>query len=82
MDAVPITLGSEFGAYAQAVAPGPVAALQGGGAAPAGQYRRHRRRRADNAERQYRFEVIEQLRELTDIGLAAAEYPMDITQKQ
>jgi aspartate ammonia-lyase len=35
---------------------------------------------SDNAERKYRYGVIEELRELTGIGLAAAEYPMDITQ--
>ena len=33
-----------------------------------------------NADRKYRFGVIEELRRLTGYGLAAAEYPMDITQ--
>ncbi len=35
---------------------------------------------SSNAERKYRFAIIEELRSMTDIGLAAAEYPMDITQ--
>lgn len=80
MDAVPVTLGSEFGAYAQAIARDRwrlykveerLRQVNIGGTAVG---------RADNAERKYRYEVIEQLRELTNIGLAAAEYPMDITQ--
>jgi aspartate ammonia-lyase len=80
MDAVPVTLGSEFGAYAQAVARDRwrlykveerLRQVNIGGTAVG---------RSDNAERKYRFEVIEQLRSLTNIGLAAAEYPMDITQ--
>lgn len=80
MDAVPITLGSEFGAYAQAIARDRwrlykveerLRQVNIGGTAVG---------RADNAERKYRFEVIEQLREITNIGLASAEYPMDITQ--
>ncbi|MEL4105261.1 aspartate ammonia-lyase [Oscillospiraceae bacterium WX1] len=80
MDAVPITLGAEFGAFAQAIARDRwrlykveerLRQVNIGGTAVG---------RADNAERQYRFEVIEQLRSLTNIGLAAAEYPMDITQ--
>lgn len=80
MDAVPVTLGSEFGAYAQAIARDRwrlykveerLRQVNIGGTAVG---------RADNAERQYRFEVIEQLRTITSIGLAAAEYPMDITQ--
>lgn len=80
MDAVPITLGQEFGAYAQAIARDRWRLYKveerlrqvniGGTAVGAG----------SNAERKYRFEVIEQLRELTGIGLATAEYPMDITQ--
>lgn len=80
MDAVPITLGNEFGAYAQAIARDRwrlykveerLRQVNIGGTAVG---------RADNAERRYRFEVIEQLREITNIGLASAEYPMDITQ--
>lgn len=80
MDAVPITLGQEFGAYAQAVSRDRWRLYKveerlrqvniGGTAVGAG----------NNAERKYRFEVIEELRELTGIGLAAAEYPIDITQ--
>ena len=80
MDAVPITLGQEFGAYAQAIARDRWRLYKveerlrqvniGGTAVGSG----------DNAERKYRYKVIEELRELTGIGLAAAEYPMDITQ--
>lgn len=80
MDAVPVTLGQEFGAYAQAIARDRWRLYKveerlrqvniGGTAVGAG----------NNAERKYRFEIIEELRELTGIGLAAAEYPMDITQ--
>jgi aspartate ammonia-lyase len=80
MDAVPITLGSEFGSYAQAIARDRwrlykveerLRQVNLGGTAVG---------RSDNAERKYCFEVIERLRELTNIGLSAAEYPMDITQ--
>ncbi|MDR0356141.1 MAG: aspartate ammonia-lyase, partial [Deltaproteobacteria bacterium] len=80
MDAVPITLGEEFGAYAQAIARDRWRLYKieerlrqvniGGTAVGLG----------DNAERRYRFGVIEKLREITSIGLASAEYPMDITQ--
>ena len=80
MDAVPITLGQEFGAYAQAIARDRWRLYKveerlrqvniGGTAVGVG----------NNAERKYRFGVIEELRELTGIGLASAEYPMDITQ--
>ncbi|MDR1397637.1 MAG: aspartate ammonia-lyase [Desulfarculales bacterium] len=80
MDALPITLGMEFGAYAQALARDRwrlykieerLRQVNIGGTAVG---------LADNAERRYRFAVIERLRELTGIGLAVAEYPMDITQ--
>ncbi|MDR0868525.1 MAG: aspartate ammonia-lyase [Planctomycetota bacterium] len=80
MDAVPITLGDEFGAYAQAVARDRwrlykieerLRQVNFGGTAVGG---------GDNAERQYRFRGLEKLRELTGIGLAAAEYPLDLTQ--
>lgn len=80
MDAVPVTLGEEFGAYAQAIARDRWRLYKaeerlrqvniGGTAVGLG----------DAAQRRYRFGVIEQLRELTGIGLASAEYPMDITQ--
>lgn len=80
MDAVSITLGQEFGAYAQAVARDRWRLYKveerlrlvniGGTAVGSG----------SNAERKYRFGVIEVLRELTGIGLAQAEYPMDMTQ--
>ncbi|HHV12370.1 MAG TPA: aspartate ammonia-lyase [Clostridiales bacterium] len=80
MDAIPITLGSEFGAYAQAIARDRWRLYKveerlrqvniGGTAVGTG----------GNAERKYRFAIIEELRSMTDIGLAAAEYPMDITQ--
>lgn len=80
MDAVPITLGMEFGAYAQGIARDRWRIYKveerlrqvnlGGTAVGSG----------DNADRKYRFLVIEKLRELTGLGLALAEYPMDITQ--
>ena len=82
MDAVPITLGEEFGAYAQAVARDRWRLYKaeerlrqtnlGGTAVGAG----------NNADRKYQVLVIEELKELTGIGLARAEYPMDITQNQ
>jgi aspartate ammonia-lyase len=80
MDAVPITLGEEFGAYAQAIARDRwrlykaeerLRQVNIGGTAVG---------LSGNAERKYRFGIIEELRQLTGIGLAAAEYPMDITQ--
>jgi aspartate ammonia-lyase len=80
MDAVPVTLGEEFGAWAQALsrdrwrlykAEERLRQVNIGGTAVG---------LATNAERQYRFAIIEELRELCGIGLAAAEYPMDITQ--
>ena len=80
MDAVPITLGAEFGSYAQAIARDRwriykveerLRQVNIGGTAVG---------LSGNAERKYRFGIIEELRNLTDIGLAVAEYPMDITQ--
>lgn len=80
MDAIPITLGAEFGAYAQAIARDRwrlykveerLRQVNIGGTAVG---------TSGNAERKYRFAVLEELRNMTDIGLAAAEYPMDITQ--
>ncbi len=80
MDAVPITLGAEFGSYAQAIARDRwrlykveerLRQVNIGGTAVGA---------AHNAQRKYRYGIIEELRVLTDIGLAAAEYPMDITQ--
>ncbi|MDR1943191.1 MAG: aspartate ammonia-lyase [Synergistaceae bacterium] len=80
MDAVPVTLGAEFGAYAQAIARDRwrlykveerLRQVNLGGTAVG---------LSDNAARKYRFGVIEELRKITGIGLAAAEYPMDITQ--
>jgi aspartate ammonia-lyase len=80
MDAVPVTLGQEFGAYAQSIARDRWRLYKteerlrqvniGGTAVGTGK----------NADRKYQFGIIEVLRELTGIGLAAAEYPMDITQ--
>ncbi|MDR1651645.1 MAG: aspartate ammonia-lyase [Synergistaceae bacterium] len=80
MDALPITLGAEFGAYAQAAARDRwrlykaeerLRQVNLGGTAVG---------TSDNAERRYRYMVIEELRLMTGIGLAPAEYPMDITQ--
>ncbi len=80
MDAVPVTLGGEFGAYAQAISRDRwrlykveerLRQVNLGGTAVG---------TATAAERRYRFGVIETLRELTGYGLAVAEYPMDLTQ--
>jgi aspartate ammonia-lyase len=80
MDAIPITLGAEFGSYAQAIARDRwriykveerLRQVNIGGTAVG---------TSNNADRKYRFGIIEELRKLTDIGLAVAEYPMDITQ--
>jgi aspartate ammonia-lyase len=84
MDAVPVSLGAEFGAWAQAIARDRwrlykieerLRQVNLGGAAvgmedtlPGSLYRK------------YHYGVIEKLRELCGMGLAAAEYPMDITQ--
>lgn len=80
MDALPITVGEEFGAYAQAIGRDRWRIYKveerlrqvnlGGTAIGLG----------DNASRQYRFRVIEKLRDLTGIGLARAEYEVDLTQ--
>jgi aspartate ammonia-lyase len=79
MDAVPVTLGGEFGAYAQAVARDRWRLYKieerlrqvnlGGTAVGLG----------DNVDRAWRFRALEELRRITGIGLALAEYPMDIT---
>lgn len=79
-DAVPITLGQEFGAWAQAIARDRWRLYKaeerlrqvniGGTAVGTGL----------NAPKTYIFEMIEQLRGLTGIGLARAEYMMDPTQ--
>lgn len=80
MDAVPITLGEEFGAYAQGIARDRwriykveerLRQVNIGGTAVG---------LSNTASRKYRFSIIEELRKMTGIGLAAAEYPMDITQ--
>lgn len=80
MDAVPITLGAEFGAYAQAIARDRWRLYKieerlrqvnlGGTAIGTG----------TNTDKKYRFGIIETLRSLTGIGLAVSEYPLDITQ--
>ncbi len=80
MDAIPITLGQEFGCYAQAIARDRwrlykaeerLRQVNIGGTAVGN---------GSNADRKYRFGVLEELREITGLGLASAEYPMDITQ--
>jgi aspartate ammonia-lyase len=80
MDAAPISLGEEFGAYAQAIARDRWRIYKveerlrqinlGGTAVGTGAA----------ADRRYAFRVAEILRELTGLGLARAEYPMDLTQ--
>lgn len=79
-DAVPITLGQEFGAWAQAIARDRWRLYKveerlrqvnlGGTAVGTG----------INADKKYIFLVIEKLRELTGLGLARAEHMMDPTQ--
>ncbi|MCX7615214.1 MAG: aspartate ammonia-lyase [Clostridiales bacterium] len=80
MDAVPITLGEEFGAYAQCIARDRwriykveerLRQVNIGGTAVG---------LSGNASKKYRFGVIEELRKITGMGLAVSEYPMDITQ--
>ena len=80
MDAAPITLGGAFGAYAQAIARDRWRIYKveerlrqinlGGTAVGTGAA----------ADRRYTFRVAEILRDLTGLGLARAEYPMDLTQ--
>ena len=80
MDAAPIALGQEFGAYAQAIARDRWRIYKveerlrqinlGGTAVGTGAA----------ADRRYTFRVAEILREITGLGLARAEYPMDLTQ--
>jgi aspartate ammonia-lyase len=79
-DAVPISLGAEFGAYAQAIGRDRwrlykveerLRQVNLGGAAVGFSNKQTSR---------WRFEVLEELRALTGMGLAAAEYPMDLTQ--
>lgn len=79
-DAVPVMLGQEFGAWAQAISRDRWRLYKveerlrqvniGGTAAGTGL----------NADKKYIFMVVEKLRELTGIGLARAEYMMDPTQ--
>lgn len=80
MDALPITLGQEFGSYAQAIARDRWRIYKveerlrqvnlGGTAVGTG----------SNTNRKFTYKVIDILRDLTDMGLARAEYPMDLTQ--
>lgn len=79
-DAVPVMLGQEFGAYAQAVARDRWRLYKveerlrqvniGGTAVGTGL----------NADRRYIYLVTEKLQDLTGLGLARAEYLMDLTQ--
>lgn len=80
MDAMPVTLGQTFGAYAQAIsrdrwriykAEERLRQVNLGGTAVG---------TGNNASRRYALKVVDVLRDLTDIGLARAEYPMDTTQ--
>ncbi|GHU14120.1 aspartate ammonia-lyase [Spirochaetia bacterium] len=88
MDAAPVTLGGEFGSYAQAIARDRwrlykveerLRQVNLGGAA-VGLYAPAGKSAELAAIRAYRHGVIEELREMTGMGLAAAEYPMDLTQ--
>ncbi len=79
-DALPVMLGQEFGAYAQAIARDRWRIYKveerlrqvslGGTAVGTGM----------NADKRYIFSVIEKLRDVTGLGLSRAEYPMDLTQ--
>ena len=80
MDALPITLGQEFGCFAQAIqrdrwriykAEERLRTITLGGTAVG---------TGSNTNLKYTFLVIEYLRDLTNIGLARSEYPMDLTQ--
>ncbi len=80
MDAAPVALGQAFGAYAQAIARDRWRIYKveerlrqinlGGTAVGTGAA----------ADRRYTFRVAEILRDLSGLGLARAEYPMDLTQ--
>lgn len=80
MNALPITLGQEFGAYAQAISRDRWRIYKveerlrqinlGGTAIGTG----------TNTNRKYTYIVIDLLREITNMGLARAEYPIDLTQ--
>ena len=80
MDALPITLGQEFGAYAQAIARDRWRIYKveerlrqinlGGTAIGTG----------SNTNRKYTYVVTDILREITNMGIARAEYPVDLTQ--
>lgn len=80
MDALPVTLGQEFASYAQAIARDRWRIYKveerlrqvnlGGTAVGTG----------SNTSRKYTYLVIEELRSITGMGLARAEYPMDLTQ--
>jgi len=80
MDALPITLGQEFGSYAQAIARDRWRIYKveermrqvnlGGTAVGTG----------GNTNRKFTYKVIDILQELTGMGLSRAEYPMDLTQ--
>jgi len=79
-DALPVTLGQEFGAYAEAVARDRWRLYKveerlrqinlGGTAVGTGL----------NAPRRYIYQVVEELRQITGLGLARAENPVDLTQ--
>nr|MDA3846310.1 aspartate ammonia-lyase [Vallitaleaceae bacterium] len=82
MDALPIMLGQEFGAYAQAIARDRWRLYKveerlrqinlGGTGVGTG----------INAENAYIFAITDIIRDLTGIGLARAEFPVDLTQNQ
>lgn len=80
MDALPISLGQEFGSFAQAIARDRwriykveerLRSINLGGTAVG---------TGSNANKKYMYKVTDILREITGIGLARAEYPMDLTQ--
>lgn len=80
MDALPITLGQEFGSYAQAIARDRwriykveerLRQVNLGGTAVGN---------AAQTTKKYTYKVIDVLRDFTGFGIAKAEYPMDLTQ--
>ncbi len=82
MDAIPMTVGQGFGAYAQAIARDRwriykveerLRQINLGGTAIGD---------GTNTSSRYSYQITEILRGLTGLGLARAEYPMDLTQNQ
>ena len=80
MDAAPMTLGQAFGAYAQAIARDRWRIYTVGERLPQINLGGTAVGTGAAADRRYTFRVAELPRDLTGLGLARAEYPMDLTQ--